>query len=267
LSKNQQLAVLGLNKSTVYYVSKGESEENQEIMKIIDKEHLEHPTKGVIGMRDWLKAQSFSVGERRVRRLMHLMNIHAIYPVKSLSHLGAIEYKRPYLLRNMEIMHPNQVWSTDITYIAMAKGFMYLIAIMDVYSRFIVGWGLYNSLDKENSIEVLEQTIARYGSPEIINSDQGCQYTSKDWIATCTRQEIKISMDGKSRYLDNIWIERFWRTIKREYVYLNPDQDVSRLSEGIKKYIHYYNTRRPHQGLDNHTIPIKVYKTSKDEAA
>src|SRR5574344_1019839 len=149
----------------------------------------------------------------------------------------------------------------------MKKGFMYLVGIIDVYSRFIVGWGLYNSLDKENSIEVLERAIGRYGCPEIINSDQGCQYTSKDWIETCTRYNIKISMDGKSRCLDNIWIERFWRTIKREYVYLHPEDDVSCLSEGIKKYMHYYNTLRPHQSLNNHTTPIKIYKTVKNEAA
>jgi putative transposase len=267
LSKNSQIEVLGLNKSSVYYVPKGESEENQIIMEEIDKEHLEHPTKGVVGMRDWLKSKSYFVGERRVRRLMRLMNIHAVYPIKSLSHLGMPEYKRPYLLRNMEITHPNQVWSIDITYIPMAKGFMYLVAIIDVYSRFIVGWGLYNSLDRENSIDVLEQSIAQYGCPEIINSDQGCQYTSKDWIETCTLYDIKISMDGKSRCLDNIWIERFWRTIKREYVYLNPDNNVSHLSEGIKNYIHYYNTERPHQSLDNHAIPIKIYKTGKNDAA
>ena len=258
---------MGLSKSGVYYVPKGESEENQKIMQAIDKEHLEHPTKGVLGLKDWLMSNYFSVGERRVRRLMRLMNIHAIYPVKSLSHLGMIEYKRPYLLRNIDITHPNQVWSIDITYIPMSKGFMYLVAIIDVYSRFIVGWGLYNSLDKENSIEVLEQAIVRHGCPEIINSDQGCQYTSRDWIEICTSNKIKISMDGKSRCLDNIWIERFWRTIKREYIYLHPENDVTCLFEGIKNYMSYYNTQRPHQSLGNHTIPIKVYKTRKDKVA
>lgn len=267
MSQNVQLKILGLSKTVVYYKAKPENVENQEIMKEIDKEHLEHPTKGVVGMVDWLHQKSFQVGEHRVRRLMRLMNIHAIFPIKSLSHLGLIEYKQPYLLRNLEINHPNQVWSVDITYVPMNKGFMYLVAIIDVYSRFVVGKGLYNTLDRENSIEVLEDAIAHYGRPEIINSDQGCQYTSKDWIATCQKHHIKISMDGRARCLDNIWIERFWRTIKREYIYLNPESDVLQLHKGIDQYIQYYNTKRPHQGLDNHAIPINIYKNKKEDAA
>lgn len=267
MSQNVQLKILGLSKTVLYYKAKPENIENQEIMKEIDKEHLEHPTKGVVGMVDWLHQKSFQVGEHRVRRLMRLMNIHAIFPIKSLSHLGLIEYKQPYLLRNLEINHPNQVWSVDITYVPMNKGFMYLVAIIDVYSRFIVGKGLYNTLDRENSIEVLEEAIAHYGSPEIINSDQGCQYTSKDWIVTCQKHHIKISMDGRARCLDNIWIERFWRTIKREYIYLNPESDVLQLHKGIDQYIQYYNTKRPHQGFDNHAIPINFYKNKKKDAA
>lgn len=261
------MKILGLSKSTLYYVPKEESAENQKIMEAIDREHIEHPTKGVIGMKDWLASLHYHVGERKVRRLMRLMNIHAVYPKKSLSNLGMPEYKYTYLLRNLKIEHPNQVWSIDITYIPMRKGFMYLVAIIDVYSRYIVGWGLYNTLDRENSIEVLTQSIREHCCPEIINSDQGCQYTSKDWIEICEKNGIKVSMDGRARCLDNIWIERFWRTIKREYIYLNPEDKVTDLCNGIKQYIQYYNTKRPHQGLDNHLIPINLYQKKTNEAA
>ena len=251
----------------MYYIRKGESQQNQKIMKEIDKEHIKHPTKGVIGMKDYLEQNSLIVGERRVRRLMHLMNIHAIYPTRSLSKSGLCEYKQPYLLRNLNIDHANQVWSIDITYIPMRKGFMYLVAIIDVYSRYIVGFGLYNTLDRENSIEVLTQAIREHGRPEIINSDQGCQYTSKDWLDICKKNKIKVSMDGRARCLDNIWIERFWRTIKREYIYLNPEDKATDLRKGLKQYIHYYNTARRHQGLGNHAVPITIYQTEKNDAS
>ena len=148
---------------------------------------------------------------------MALMDIRAIYPQKSLSKGGWIKYRMPYLLRKQDITHPNHVWSTDISYVAMEHGFMYLYAVIDVYSRCIVGWGLYNTLDASNAIEVLERAIIAHGAPEIINSDQGCQYTGKEWLEACASNEIKVSMDGRARCLDNILIERFWRTIKREY--------------------------------------------------
>ena len=168
------------------------------------------------------------------------------------------QYRMPYLLRNLLIDRPNQVWCTDISYVAMEHGVMYLYAIIDVYGRYIVGWGLYNSLDASNAIEVLDAAVRRHGAPEIINSDQGCQYTSKEWHEVCEGYGIKISMDGKARCLDNIWIERFWRTIKREYVYLNPEDNVIDLRKGVARYIDYYNNRRYHQGID-HQIPAVRY--------
>lgn len=204
-----------MSRTAHYYKPKGESDENLRIMKKIDKEHLEHPAKGVVGMTDFLLENGFYVGLRRVRRLMRKMGINAVYRKRSLSTPGPAVYIRPYLLRGLKVTHRNQVWSIDITYIPMKKGFMYLTAIIDVYSRFIVAWGLHNTLDASNCIEVLKTAISRYGVPEIINSDQGCQFTSREWSEACAEHpEMKVSMDGRGRAKDNIWIERFWKTIK-----------------------------------------------------
>ena len=231
-------------------------------MKKIDKEHTEHPAKGVIGMTDFLLENSFKVGLRRVRRLMRKMGIDAVYRKKSLSKLGQAVYIRPYLLRGLNIDHRNQVWSIDITYIPMKKGFMYLTAIIDVYSRFIVGWSLHNTLDASNCIEVLKGAVSRYGSPEILNSDQGCQFTSKEWADACALYpEMKISMDGRGRAKDNIWIERFWKTIKYEYIYIQPEENGADLFFGIKRFIDDYNYHRRHQGI-NRTVPSKLYLRS-----
>lgn len=229
------------------------------MMDKIDNEHLERPSKGVIGMTDFLREDGYQVGERRVRRLMRLMGVHAVYPHRTLSKLGEPIYIKPYLLRGLAIGHPNQVWSIDITYIPMKRGFMYLTAIIDVYSRFIVGWNLHNSLDTSNCIEVLEGAISRYGAPEIINSDQGCQFTSKIWTESCAKATaMKVSMDGRGRYKDNIWIERFWRTIKYDYIYITPEENGLDLYHGIKKFIDEYNNKKRHQGIDRQ-IPGKRY--------
>lgn len=259
LSINSQLELLGISKGLYYYEPKGETAENLEIMNEIDKEHTEHPTKGVEGMVDHLSLQGFPVGPKRIRRLMRKMGITAIYPKKNLSKLGKPQYRMPYLLRGLDITHSNQVWSIDITYIPMQHGFMYLTAIIDVYSRSIMAWGLHNTLDKENSIEVLNLAVETHRAPEIINSDQGSQYTSNLWLSCCEKYGIKVSMDGRGRCKDNIWIERFWRTIKTEYIYLNPEDNVSRLRQGIRDYIEYYNNRRAHQGI-NHQIPMERYR-------
>ena len=199
-----------MSRTAHYYKPKGESEENLHIMKKIDKEHIEHPAKGVVGMTDFLLENNFRVGLRRVRRLMRLMGIQAVYRKRSLSTLGTAKYIKPYLLRGLKVDHRNHVWSIDITYIPMKNGFMYLTAIIDVYSRFIVGWSLHNSLDTSNCIEVLKKAFSRHGVPEIINSDQGCQFTGKEWADACSQHsEMKVSMDGRGRAKDNIRIERF----------------------------------------------------------
>lgn len=228
-------------------------------MSEIDKEHLIHPTKGVVSIKDFICERGYKVGERKIRRLMRLMNIHTIYRKPNLSRLGITTYIKPYLLKQLKITHSNQVWSIDISYIPMRKGFMYLTAIIDVYSRFIVGWTLNNSLDCSNCIETLKQAIDKYGVPEIINSDQGSQFTSKEWIDTCkSYPRMSVSMDGKGRCKDNIWIERFWRTIKYEYIYIVPEENGEELYIGIKEFINYYNYQRHHQGIQ-HQTPSNLY--------
>ena len=259
ISKRRQCKLLGINRSSLYYTPVEESEENLEIMRKMDEEFLEHPTKGVESMVDFLFALGFIVGPKRVRRLLRKMNIMAIYPKRNLSKLGKAKYVHSYKLRKLEFTHSNQVWSIDISYIPMEQGFMYLAAIIDVYSRYIVGWGLSNSLDGEHSLKVLREAIGKFGKPDIVNSDQGSQFTCKAWIEYLQDQKITISMDGRGRCLDNIWIERFWRTIKQEYIYLNPAENGKVLYKGIKKYMDYYNNQRTHQSLDRLT-PFAWYE-------
>jgi putative transposase len=180
-------------------------------------------------MKSMLTLQGYTINHKRVRHLLRKMGLIAIYPQKNLSLGGCSKYFHPYLLRNIEITYPNQVWSTDISYIPMKEGFMYLYAIIDVYSRFIVGWKLSNTLSASNCYKLVEDCIKLYGVPKIINSDQGSQYTTKNWKELLNKNNIQISMDRKGRCKDNIWIERFWRTIKQEYIYINPSDTVDEL--------------------------------------
>jgi putative transposase len=259
ISIRNQCELMEISRSTVYYKPVGESEENLKIMRLMDENCLEHPTAGVLQMQDFLFLYGFLVNPKRVRRLLRKMGVMAIYPKRNLSKLGNAKYIRPYLLRNLKIDHPNHVWAIDITYIPMAHGFMYLTAIIDIYSRFVVGWDIFNSLDAENSLDVLKRAIDRYGKPEIINSDQGSQFTCALWTEYVDKAEIKISMDGKGRAIDNIFIERLWRTAKQDYVYLYPAENGSELYSGLKKFFLYYNTRKSHQGIGRIT-PEKLYR-------
>lgn len=260
LSIRQQCDALSIHRSGLYYSPRGEKAENLKIMRIMDEHYLEHPTEGVIRMRDMLLAMGFVVNHKRVRRLLRLMGLMAIYPKKNLSKLGLKKYIHPYLLKGLDISRPNQVWSIDITYIPMKNGFMYLTAIIDVYSRYIVGWGLSNTLEAEASLSVLKQAIKDHGKPEIINSDQGSQFTCEQWVEYLKKNDIKISMDGKGRAIDNIFIERFWRSLKYDHVYIYPASDGIELYQGIKKHINYYNHELPHQGID-HRVPVKLYRS------
>lgn len=255
-----------INRTSFYYTPRPESAENLEIMRIMDEYHYDHPTTGKIGFTDYLKSIGYHVNVKRVQRLMKVMDITAIYPRRSLTHQGVPKYIHPYLLRNLNITHPNQVWSIDITYIPMKNGFMYLYAIIDVYSRYIVGWHLSNSLSASNCRTLLQECIDKYGTPEIVNSDQGSQFTTKEWEGLLTKNVIKISMDGKGRCKDNIWIERFWRTIKHEYIYCFPTEIVSELRKGIDNWMAFYNHRRPHQGID-HNIPGNLYNLQRTNVA
>ena len=249
LSIREECQLLGINRSSYYYKHKNESQENLEIMRLMDTFFIDHPTYGVLQMQDLLMASNYLVNEKRVRRLLRKMGIMAIHPQRNLSKLLHAEYIHPYLLRNLKINRMNQVWEIDITYIPMAKGFMYLTAIIDVYSRFVVGWGLSNTLDADASIKVLKEAIDKYGKPEIVNSDQGCQFTCQKWITLLKDNGIRISMDGKGRALDNIYIERLWRTVKRDYVYLNPADNGRELYTGLKHFFEEYNYRKYHQGI------------------
>jgi len=259
LSIRKQCELLGVPRSQVYYKHSEESSENLQVMRLMDEHYLNHPTYGVFQMQDYLLSCGLIVNHKKVRRLLRKMGIMAIYPKRNLSKFGLAKYIRPYLLRGIEIKRPNQVWAIDITYIPMAKGFMYLTAIIDVYSRYIVGWSVFNTLDAENSLTVLLKAIDDYGKPEIINSDQGSQFTCALWIEYLEKENIKISMDGKRRAIDNIFIERFWRTLKQDYVYLHPATDGAELFTGLKAFFNYYNTKKAHQGIGRIT-PEKLYK-------
>lgn len=259
LSVRAQCDLLELNRSTVYYQPVGETAENLSMMRLMDEEFIEHPTHGVLQMQDFLFICGFMVNHKRVRRLLRLMGIMAIYPKRNLSKLGFSKYIRPYLLKGLKVTKPNQVWAIDITYIPMAKGFMYLTAIIDHYSRYIVAWEVSNSLNAENTLNVLKQAISQHGKPEIINSDQGSQFTCALWTEYVEKEEIAISMDSRGRATDNIFIERFWRTVKQDYVYLRPAENGTELYGGLKEFINYYNTQKPHQGIDR-VIPAQLYK-------
>ncbi|MFM7486767.1 MAG: IS3 family transposase [Cytophagales bacterium] len=249
LGMRKQCELLGVNRGSIYYQPKQESGENLYIMERMDKRHLEHPTHGVLQMQDFLFALGLAVNVKRVRRLLRLMGIMAHYPKRNLSKLGQAKYVRPYLLKNLEITHANQVWAIDITYIPMAHGFMYLTAIIDLHSRFVVGWNIHNTLGAENCLDVLKESIARYGKPEIVNSDQGSQFTCALWTGYLASEQIQISMDGKGRATDNIFIERLWRTVKQDYVYLHPASNGKELYKGLEDFLNFYNYEKTHQGI------------------
>lgn len=259
LSIRKQCDLLSIHRSGIYYKPSQESQENLEIMRLIDEHYLKYPTKGVLRTQDYLISLGNIINHKRVRRLMRLMGLMAIYPKRNLSKLGKAKYIKPYLLRGLKIDRPNQLWEIDITYIPMVKGFLYLTAIIDVYSRFVVGWGISNSLDAESSHRVLKEAIDIYGKPEIINSDQGSQFTCKEWIEYLEPMDIKISMDGRGRATDNIFIERLWRSVKYDYVYLHPAIDGLELYKGLKEYFDYYNNKQSHQGIDRQ-IPGNLYR-------
>ena len=259
ISIRMQCDLIDINRSTVYYNAVPESDENLQIMRLMDEEFLNHPTHGVLQMQDFLFSLNFMVNHKRVRRLLRKMGIMALYPKRNLSKLGHAKYIRPYLLRGLQITRPNHVWAIDITYIPMAKGSMYLTAIIDVYSRYVVAWDISNSLDAENSLLVLKNAIARHGKPEIINSDQGSQFTCELWTKYVEKDaKITVSMDGRGRATDNIFIERLWRTVKQDYVYICPPIDGTDLYKGLNKFFEYYNNVKTHQGIER-VIPVSLY--------
>jgi len=248
ISLRRQCQLLCVPRSSLYYAPIPEKPENLKMMSLMDAHLTKHPTEGVLSMVDWLKDRGYPVGPKRIRRLFKLMGYETIYRRKNLTKGALKAFIKPYLLRGLVINRPNQVWCTDITYIPMAKGFMYMTAFIDVYSRKIMGWGISNSMSKQWCLNVLEDAISRHGVPEIINSDQGSQYTSPAWINYLQEKNIKISMDGKGRATDNAWIERFWKNIKYNHIYLNPCDTGLELYGGVQTYIEYYHQKK-HQGI------------------
>lgn len=247
LSLNQQCKLLEIHRSGLYYKPKGESLLNLKLMKEIDKYFLEHPYYGVERMTDYLNLDlGYRVNIKRIRRLYKLMGLQTIYAKPKTTIRDKTNYVYPYLLKNLKIDQPNQVWQTDITYIPMFRGFMYMAAIIDVHSRKILNWSISNSMSAEWCTELLNDTVEQYGAPKIHNSDQGSQYTSDLYITALKKHQIQISMDGKGRALDNIYIERFWKSIKYEKIYLNPPNGGLNLYQKVKEYIEFYNTKRRH---------------------
>jgi putative transposase len=246
LSQRRQCTLLQLSRSTLYYQPKGESAENLRFMEIIDKQFLETPWYGSRQMARHMKRQGHKCGRHRVRRLMRLMRLVPIYQEPNTSKKHPAHKIYPYLLKGLAITRPNQVWCADITYIRMERGFLYLIAIMDWYSRKVLAWRLSNTLEADFCVAALKEALATYGPPEIFNTDQGSQFTSSDWIDELKEAKVKISMDGKGRWIDNRMIERLWRSLKYECVYLRAFETGSQAREGIGRWLAYYNAERPH---------------------
>ena len=261
ISIRHQCELVDIHRSNVYYQAVGESVENLEFMRLMDEHYLDHPTYGVLQMQDFLLLLGFLVNVKRVRRLLRKMGLMAIYPKRNLSKLGSAKYIRPYLLRGLKAVRPNQIWAVDITYIPMTGGFMYLTAIIDLYSRYVVGWDIFNTLEADNTLDVFKQAVASHGKPEIINSDQGSQFTCALWTEYVEKAEVKISMDGKGRAIDNIFIERLWRTVKQDYVYLHPVNNGTLLFVGLKGFFQKYNNKKPHQGIGR-ISPVQLYKVA-----
>jgi putative transposase len=258
LSIKRQCQILSLNRSTVYYRAVGVSEADLELMRRIDEMHLKRPFYGSRRIRDWLQDEGHGVNRKKVQRLMRQMGIMALYPKRKTSQPDKGHKHYPYLLRGLDINRPNQVWCADVTYIPMAHGFVYLVAVMDWYSRRVLSWRLSNTLDADSCVEALEEALAMYGAPEIFNTDQGCQFTSDEFTKVLKRADVDISMDGKGRWIDNVFIERLWRSLKYEEVYLRAYDSVAEARERIDLYFRFYNHARRHQSLGRRT-PEQVY--------
>jgi putative transposase len=259
LSTTRQCGLLGISRSGLYYRAKPTSEEDLTLMKLIDRQYLMTPFYGARKMAAWLGNQGKRAGRKRVQRLMRLMELRAVYRRPRTTTPAQGHRRHPYLLRDLSIAAPNQVWAADITYIPMARGFMYLVAIMDWHSRYVLSWRLCNTLEADFCVEALGEALGT-GAPEIFNTDQGSQFTGEEFTGMLEQHGIRISMDGKGSYSDNLFIERLWRTVKYEEVYLKAYRDGSEARAALADYFHFYNNQRPHQGLGYRT-PAAVYNS------
>src|SRR5947209_11539019 len=258
---SQQCRLLAVSRSSVYRRPVEVSDEDRTIMALIDRQYLARPYYGSRRMTAWLATQGHVVNRKRVQRLMRLLGLAAIYPRPNTSKPAAAHKVYPYLLGGLAIERVNQVWCSDVTYIPMAKGFLYLVVIMDWVSRAVLAWRLSNTLGADFCVEALEEALARHGRPEIFNTDQGSQFTSDEFTTTLKRHEIAISMDGKGRCMDNIFVERLWRSLKYEEVYLNAYASVAEARTGIGAWLDFYNEERQHQSLGYRT-PRQIYEES-----
>jgi putative transposase len=258
LPLTRQSQILELSRSSLYYEAVAISSRDLELMRLIDEIHLNHPYMGSRSIRDQLQDMGHQVGREHVGTLMKKIGIAALYPKPKLSKPHPDHKVYPYLLRGLEISRANHVWATDITYLPMAKGFCYLVAIMDWASRRVLAWRLSNTLDVSFCTEALEEAIMRYGIPEIFNSDQGSQFTSEKFTGILNTHGISISMDGRGRWMDNVFVERLWRSVKYEDVYLKAYESIAEARRGLREYFEFYNSRRRHKGLDRRT-PDGVY--------
>jgi len=265
ISIKRQCALLKLPRSTAYYRPIEVPQSDLDLMKRIDELHLQWPFAGSRMMRDLLKQDGYKVGRRHVRTLMRKMGIDVLYrkPNTSRRQVGCHIY--PYLLRDLPVVRPNQVWAADITYIPMRRGFVYLFVIQDWYSRRILSWRLSNTLTTDFCIEALEEAIALYGCPDIFNTDQGCQFTSAEFTGFLKANGIQISMDGKGCWRDNVFVERFWRTVKYEHVYLYAYGSMNEAKERLKVYLEFYNGKRPHRSLDGKTPDAVYFESVRSE--
>ena len=264
ITVNRQCELIGLARSSYYYRQTKTDKENNNLMSLIDKQYTKTPFYGERRITDALKSLGYSVNHKRIGRLMRVMGIEAIYPKPRLSKANRESLKYPYLLRGLSIEWPNQVWSTDITYIALRNGFVYLAAIMDWYSRYVVSWALSNTLDSTFCVEMLEKAL-KYAKPEIFNSDQGTQFTCEDFTGLLKKHQIKISMDSRGRAYDNIFVERLWRTVKYEEIYLKEYNNVREVKENLLRYFNFYNNDRPHQSL-GYKKPKEIYHCANNQS-
>jgi putative transposase len=259
ISLRRQCELLGLGRSSRYYRSQADEGYNEQLMRLMDEQYLRTPFYGVPRMTEWLHRQGHAVNEKRVRRLLRLMGLEAIYPRRKqgLSQADREHKVYPYLLRGLEITRPNQVWAADITYLRMARGWLYLMAILDWFSRYVVTWEISITLEADFCVTALQRALA-LARPEIFNTDQGSQFTSAGWIEALEKAHVRISMDGRGRVFDNIFVERLWRSVKVEEVYLHDYQTVGDARQGLGQYFPFYNRDRLHQALGYRT-PAEVY--------
>ena len=257
LSTQQQCDLVGLSRSAYYSTPRAESPQNLQLMRLLDAQYLVTPFYGSRRMAVWLKDEGYRVNRKRLQRLMRPMGLEGLAPGPQTSQAHPAHPRYPYLLRNVAVVRPNQAWCVDITYVPMAVGFMYLVAIMDWFSRYVVSWVVSNSLDADFCLEALEQALS-HGAPDIFNSDQGGQFTSQAWIARVEQAGSQVSMDGRGRVFDNIFIERLWRSVKYEDIYLRDYATGPELIRGLGAYFVFYNEQRPHQAHGYHT-PAEIY--------